>query len=139
MLIHVMDHLLKQPDVDFFLLSPYHVTPLFPLSRPDAGLVAYLILNASSVGNTVFPHHHSFRPQGRHFSGPPTPLPWVSSLNFLSLLDLHILTNPSRLERSICFLPTRWKTRPKTNISTVHGCCGMLEKGSRPESAPPSP
>lgn len=110
MLIHFMDHLLKQPDVDFFLLSPYHVvTPLFLLSRPDAGLVAYLILNASRVGNTVFPHHHSFRPQGRHFSGPPTPLPWVSSLNFLSLLDLHILTNPSRLKEAFAFCPPAGK------------------------------
>lgn len=98
--------------------------------------MAYLISNVSRVGNTAFPHHHSFRPQGRNFSGPPTPLPWVTSLNFLSHLDLHILTNPSRLERSICPLPTLWKARPKTNISSVHRCCGMSEKGSGAQSRP---
>lgn len=92
------------------------------------------------MGNTAFPRYHSFRPQGRNFSEPPTPpstsLPRVSSLNFLSHLDLHILTNPSRLERSICSLPTLWKTRPKTNISSVHGCCGMSEKVSSAQSLP---
>lgn len=63
-------------------------------------------------------------------------LPLVSSLNALSCLDLHILTNPSRLERTICSLPILWKTRPKRNISSVCGCCGMSGKGYQAKSGP---
>ena len=63
-------------------------------------------------------------------------LPLVSSLNALSCLDLHILTNPSRLERTICSVPIVGKTRPKTHISSVCGCGGMSGKGYRAKSGP---
>lgn len=88
MFIHFMDCFLKQPDVDFPYSVPNMILPFSRCLGPKAGLVAYLILNASSVGNTTFPHYHSFRPRGRNFSEPPHPTLYVSASGFFFELPL---------------------------------------------------
>lgn len=74
-----------------------------------------------SMGNIAFSQLPFLSPTGWGS----TPLPLASSLNSLSHLDLHILTNLSRLEISICSQPTLCKIRTKPNISSVHRGCGM--------------
>lgn len=130
-----------QPDVYYFL-PPFltHNSSIFCLCWPEGRAGGIPNFKCSWVWGTLPSHTAILSTHETGLCWVPILLPLVSSLNSPSHQDLHILTNPSRLEISICFLPTLWKTRPKTNISSVHGCCGMSKKGWRAKSLPhPTP
>lgn len=105
-LLCAVDHLLRQVRVPGPLLRFQHVPTI--LSRARVGGIPnfqHLQSGKYRLPAAAIPFAHGVRN-----SLSPTPLPLVSTLNSLSHLDLHILTNLSRVERSICSQPTLWKT-----------------------------
>lgn len=112
----------------------------FPLPCPKGRAGGVPNFKCLECGKRCLPTAPFLSPTGWGLFEVPTPLPLVSSLNSLSHVDLHILTNASRLGRGICSLPTLWKRKPNTNISSVLGRCGMSNRHWRAKSRPrPTP